>query len=337
MQNIDWSTLGFGYIKCNSNIRIEYKDGKWGEPYLTEDEYIPLHMSAPCLHYGSEIFEGLKAFTGVDGKIRIFRPNENARRMSTSAERLCMATVPEDLFVEACVEVVRANREFVPPYGHGASLYIRPMLIGTNAVLGVHPASEFLFCIFVSPVGAYFKSGLTPIEVIIDCEFDRAAPKGTGNVKCGGNYAASIYPGEQAHEAGYSNVLYLDSAEHKYVEECSAANFFGIKDGTYITPKSQSILPSITNMSLRDIAADMGLKVDVRRVEYDELPTFEECGACGTAAVISPIGDIYNPSTDTHITYGSEVGKYSHAMYDHLQGIQYGLIEDKHNWTVVVE
>ncbi len=337
MSNIDWSALSFGYIKCNGNIRAQYKDGKWGELTMTDNEYIPLHMSAPSLHYGSEIFEGLKAFTGIDGKIRIFRADENAKRFNSSAERLCMPTVSEEMFIKACVEVVRANKEFVPPYGYGASLYIRPFMIGTEAVLGVKPAHEFLFCVFVSPVGAYYKSGLSPVGCIIDREYDRAAPMGTGNVKCGGNYAASLLAGEKAHEAGYSAVLYLDAKEHKYIEECSAANFFGIKDKKYITPKSNSILPSITNLTLRTIAADLGLEVEQRQVEYDELPTFEECGACGTAAVISPIGNIYDPANDSTINYGESVGEYSHAMYDRLQDIQYGRYEDKYGWTIVVE
>lgn len=338
MQNIDWSDLkGFGYRKCNCNIRFTYKDGKWSEGELTENEYIPLHMSAPSLHYGTQAFEGLKAFKGVDGKVRIFRPYDNARRMNSSARQICMAQIPEDMFVKAVVEVVKANIEFVPPYELGASLYIRPMLFGSDAVLGVKPGKEYMFIIFVSPVGAYFPGKLSPMNIIIDKEHDRAAPRGTGHVKCGGNYAASIYAGEVAHGAGYSDVLYVDSVERKYVEECGSANFFGIKDGVYVTPQSHSILPSITNMSLRQIATDMGLKVEQRPVSLEELPTFEECGACGTAAVISPIGDIYDPLTDTHINYGTEVGKYSHEMYDRLRDIQYGRAEDTHDWTIIVE
>ncbi len=338
MQNIDWSTLkGFGYRKCNANIRSYFKDGAWSEPQLTDNEYIPLHMSAPSLHYGTQAFEGLKAFMGIDGKVRIFRPYDNARRMNSSARQICMAEVPEDMFVKAVIDVVKANIEFVPPYGLGASLYIRPLLIGSDAVLGVKPGKEYTFIIFVSPVGAYFPGKLSPMNIIIDKEHDRAAPCGTGHVKCGGNYAASIYSGEKAHGAGYADVLYVDSVERKYVEECGSANFFGIKDGTFVTPKSRSILPSITNMSLRQIAEDMGLKVEQRPVSLEELPTFEECGACGTAAVISPIGDIYDPITDTHINYGAEVGAISHEMYDRLRDIQYGRAEDTHGWTVIVE
>ncbi|MFR9603864.1 MAG: branched-chain amino acid aminotransferase [Rikenellaceae bacterium] len=338
MQKIDWSALkGFGYRKCNCNIRAEYKNGQWGDLQLTENEYIQIHMSAPSLHYGAQAFEGLKAFMGVDGKVRIFRPYDNARRMNSSAYQLRMAQIPEDMFVKAVVDVVKANIEFVPPYGLGASLYIRPMLFGSDAVLGVKPGFEYTFCVFTSPVGAYFPGKLSPMDIIIDKEHDRAAPRGTGHVKCGGNYAASIYSGEKAHNAGYADVLYVDSVERKYVEECGSANFFGIKDGTYITPKSHSILPSITNMTLRQIAEDMGLKIEQRPVSLEELPTFDECGACGTAAVISPIGDIYDPVADTHVNYGTEVGPISHAMYDRLQDIQYGRAEDTHGWCVIVE
>ncbi len=337
MENLDWSSLGFNYITCNVNIRTEYADGVWGESYATENESVNLHMSASALHYGAEVFEGLKAFRGVDGKVRIFRPYDNARRMICSAERLCLPVVSEELFVESCIEAVRQNIDFVPPYGSGASLYLRPILIGTSAVLGIHPSKSALFCVFVSPVGAYFKGGVTPIDVVINDSYDRAAPRGTGNVKCGGNYAASIYAAEVAAEKGYDNVLYLDAAERKYIDECGAANFFGVKEGKYITPDSPSVLPSITNMSLRQIAADMGLEVEQRHVALSELESFEECGACGTAAVISPIGSITDPATGKVVSYGSEVGRYCKAMYEQLQGIQYGLVEDKYGWTLVVE
>ncbi len=337
MENIDWSKLSFGYIKCNKNIRVEYKNGEWGSLETHEEDTFPIHIAATCLHYGAEAFEGLKAFSGEDGKVRLFRPYENARRMNASARRLCMAEVPEDVFVEACVTAVRENMEFVPPYGSGASLYLRPLLIGTNAALGIHPATEFMFLVLVSPVGAYFKGGMTTIDVVIDCEFDRAAPRGTGAVKAGGNYGSSLYPGEQANKAGFANVLYLDSAQRKYVEECGAANFFGIKDGCYVTPESASILPSITNMSLRTIATDLGLKVEQRAMPYEELSTFDECGACGTAAVISPIKSIYNPSTEEKFEYGEEVGHYCKLMYDKLQDIQYGRCDDPYEWTLVVE
>ncbi len=337
MENIDWENFGFGYIKCDCNLRTEFRNGKWGELTSHEEDTLNLHISSPSLHYGTQAFEGLKAFRGADGKIRIFRPYDNARRMISSAERLCMAIPDEELFVKACVDVVKANARFVPPYGTGASLYIRPLLLGTGAVLGVNPATDYLFCVFVSPVGAYFKGGMSLIKVVVNTEYDRAAPRGTGSVKCGGNYAASIYPGEIAHKMGYANVMYLDPMEHKYIEECGAANFFGIKDGCYITPESPSVLPSITNMSLRQLAVDMGLKVEQRRITLEETETFEECGACGTAAVISPIGSIYNPATGVEIKYGDTVGEYCKAMYDKLQDIQYGRCDDPYGWTIIVE
>ncbi len=338
MSNIDWNSLGFGYIKTNKNIRAEYTDGKWGEFYFTEEETIPLHMSASGLHYGTEIFEGLKAFRGADGKVRLFRPDENGKRMQRSAEMICMQALPEDRFVEACVEVVRENIEFVPPYGSGASLYLRPFIIASEAVLGVKPSHEFIFCIFVSPVGAYFKGGMQPIDVVIDVDFDRAAPRGTGGAKCGGNYAASLYCGERAHDNGFSNVLFVDGVERKYIEECGAANFFGIKDNTYVTPISPSILHSITNMSLRTLASqEYGLKIEERPISIEELPTFEECGACGTAAVISPIGSVSDYRHSEKISYGAEPGKYCVLMYNKLQDIQYGRCEDTYGWTVVVE
>ncbi len=336
MKDIDWQNLGFGYIKCNCNARATFDGTSWSETTFFEDDILPMHISSPSLHYGAQIFEGLKAFRGIDGKVRIFRPDENAKRMIESARRLCMAEPSVEQFVEVCVELVRRNMEFVPPYESGASLYIRPLLIGTGAVLGINPAKEYMFCAFTSPVGAYFKGGMKPIEVMINTEYDRAAPRGTGSVKCGGNYAASIYPGEEAHKMGYSNVLYLDATERKYIEECGAANFYGIKDNTYVTPKSPSILGSITNMSLRQIASDMGLKVEQRMVDVSELTSFEECGACGTAAVISPIGSIHKANGDVIVDYGPEVGKYSKAMYDKLRDIQYGRCEDPYGWNVIV-
>ncbi len=335
MSNIDWSSLGFGYMKANKNIRAEYKNGAWGDFYFTEEETIPLHMSASCLHYGTEIFEGLKAFRGADNKVRLFRPDENGKRMERSANMLCMEALPVERFVEACVEVVRANIDFVPPHESGASLYLRPMIIATEAVLGVKPAKEFLFCIFVSPVGAYFKGGMTPIDVVIDVDYDRAAPRGTGKAKCGGNYAASLYCGERAHANGYSNNLFVDAVERKYIEECGAANFFGIKNNSYVTPISDSILHSITNMSLRHLAeVEYGLKVEQRPIALDELPTFEECGACGTAAVISPIGSVSDYRNESKISFGTEVGKYCQLMFNRLQDFQYGRCEDLYGWTV---
>ena len=336
MNQVDWGSLGFDYYKTDLNVRFYFKDGKWSEMEVTDDEYIKMHMSASCLHYGLELFEGLKAFRGVDGKVRLFRVEDNARRLRSSAERLCLPVPTMEMIVEGCKEVVRRNERHIPPYGTGASLYLRPVMFGTKVGLGVKPSNEAMLIIYCSPVGAYFKEGIKPIKVALDREQDRAAPRGTGDVKVGGNYAASIYSGHHAHEQGYSNVLYLDAIEHKYIEECGAANFFGIKDNTYVTPKSPSILPSITNMSLRQLAADFGMKVEERAVPVEELSSFEECGACGTAAVISPIGMIFDMQTGERYNYGSEVGEKSMRLYNALQDIQYGRAEDIHGWATVV-
>ena len=339
MKNIDWNSLGFDYFPTDINARAYYKDGAWSELEYTSDEYIKMHMSTTCLHYGLECFEGLKAFRGVDGKVRLFRAEENGRRMQSSARKLCLPVPPLELFVEACYEVVKRNIEYVPSYESGASLYLRPVLIGTKVGLGVKASHEAMLIVFCSPVGPYFKGGMKPIKVIVDRVQDRAAPRGTGDIKAGGNYASSIFSGEKAHTLGYSNVMYLDATEHKYIEECGAANFFGIKDGKYITPKSPSILPSITNKSLRTLAEDMGLVVEERPVPVEELASFEEAGACGTAAVISPIGYVFDIDTEEKITYGNgeEVGPVSLALYNRLRDIQYGRAEDKFGWTVIVE
>ena len=337
MEQMDWGSLGFNYYKTDWNVRFTFADGKWSEMERTQDEYIKMHMSASCLHYGTELFEGLKAFRGVGGKVRLFRVEDNARRLQSSAERLCLPVPPLEMIVEACKEVVRLNERFVPPYGTGASLYLRPLMFGTMVGLGVKPSKEAMLIVFCSPVGAYFKEGIKPIMVALDRDQDRAAPRGTGDVKVGGNYAASLYSGERAHAQGYSNVLYLDPSEHKYIEECSAANFFGIKQGRYITPTSSSILPSITNKSLRQLAAEMGLVVEDRLVPMEELSTFEECGACGTAAVISPIGKIVDVQTGKVYNYGNEVGPVSMALYNRLQDIQYGRVEDSFGWVTLLE
>lgn len=333
MQNLDWGSLGFSYTKTNYNVRVVYRDGAWGEIEVSDSEYIPMHIAASCLHYSQEAFEGLKAYRGVDGKVRMFRVEENGKRLQRSAEYLCMAVPPIELFVEACRKVVEMNMDFMPPYGSGATLYLRPLLIGTSPQLGVGPTKEYTLIVFASPVGPYFKSGFKPITVMIDRDHDRAAPKGTGHVKAGGNYAASIYSGVQAHDKGFANVIYLDAAERKYIEECSAANFFGIKDGLYVTPKSGSILPSITNKCLRELAAHLGLVVEERPVPIEELSTFAEVGACGTAAVISPIGKIVDMQTGDIYNYGSEVGEWSMKLYNALQDIQYGRAEDVFGWT----
>ena len=339
MENTDWSALGFDYRKTDYNVRYSFADGKWSDMVVTDDEYIQMHMSASCLHYGIELFEGLKAFRGVDGKVRLFRVADNARRLQSSAKRLCLPVPSIEMILDACIEVVKRNERFVPPYGTGASLYLRPVMFGTTVGLGVKPAREALLIVYCSPVGAYFKSGIKPIRVAIDREQDRAAPRGTGDVKVGGNYAASLLSGEKGHEMGYSNIMYLDAAEHKYIEECGAANFFGIKDNTYITPLSTSILPSITNRSLMQLAEDLGMKVERRPVPEEELSTFEEAGACGTAAVISPIeriDDLENKKSYV-ISKDGKPGPVCTRLYNKLRAIQYGDEPDTHGWVTVLE
>lgn len=336
-KNFDWESLGFNYYQTDWNARFHYRNGEWSEMEMCDSEYFPMHISAACLHYGLELFDGLKAFRGVDGCIRIFRPDENAARVQASARKLCLPEPTTEMLINAFTEVVRRNADYVPPYGTGASLYLRPLLIGTNPVLGVKAATEAMLIVFASPVGDYFKGGLRSISVVIDRDQDRAAPRGTGDVKVGGNYASSILSGARAHEKGYSNVLYLDTRERKYIEEFGAANFFGIRNNTYVTPKSGSILPSITNKSLRQLAADMGLKVEERQVPVEELELFDECGACGTAAVISPVGKIVDLQTGKIYSYGDKVGEYCRKLYDTLQDIQYGRKPDPYGWTLKVE
>jgi branched-chain amino acid aminotransferase len=338
MKEIDWKNLGFGYVKTDWNVRSTWRDGQWSPLEVTTDENITLHMASTCLHYGQEAFEGLKAFRGADGRVRIFRLEENARRMIRTAEYTMMAPVPEELFREAVLLAVEKNAEYIPPHGTGASLYIRPLLIGTGAQVGVKPAHEYMFVVFVTPVGPYYKEGFRPISVMVDRHHDRAAPLGTGNIKVGGNYAASLLSGEEGHREGYPSVLYLDAKEKKYIEEAGAANFYAIRDGRYITPKSSSILPSVTNMSLRTLAAEFGLIVEDRNVEFAEVPTFEEAGACGTAAVISPIGKIFDPDNGMVYVIGDGVnpGPWTVKLYDRLRAIQLGEESDTHGWNTVL-
>lgn len=337
MSDINWSSLPFGYFKTDYNVRCYYRNGKWGELEVSQSEEITMHMAATCLHYGQEAFEGLKAFRGEDGKIRMFRPDENAKRLMRSADGIMMAPVPEDLFVEACAKVVKLNERFVPPAESGASLYLRPLLIGTGAQVGVKPADEYLFMVFAGPVGPYFKEGFNPVKFQIVKDADRAAPHGTGTIKVGGNYAASLQSGFRAHAEGYANCIYLDPSTHSFIDEVGAANFFGIKNNTYITPSSSSILPSITNLSLRTLAQDLGLKVEQRPVAIEELNEFEEVAACGTAAVISPIGQIVDRETGKEYNFGTEAGPTSTKLYNLLRGIQLGTEPDTHNWNYIVE
>ncbi len=333
-----WENLSFGYIKTKYNVRSFYKNGGWGPIEISDSEYIPMHMAATCLHYGQEVFEGMKAFMGKDERIRLFRWKENAKRIRLSAKGLYMPEIPEDLFREAILKVVQVNKEFVPPYGTHASLYIRPLLIGTGAELGVKPSEEYLFLIFVSPVGPYFPDGFKPVDMMICRDMDRAAPHGTGTFKTGGNYAASLRAIQKAHEEGYANVIFLDAKEKKYIDECGPANFFGIRNNTYITPKSSSILDSITNKSLIQLAREMDIKTERRKVPVEELATFEEAGACGTAAVISPIHTIADPAAGkTYIIGDGKPGPISARLYQHLTAIQLGDDPDHYEWTTFVE
>jgi branched-chain amino acid aminotransferase len=337
--DFDWKNLGFNIIKTDYNVRCLYRDGKWGELEISTEDTLPIHIGATCLHYGQESFEGLKAFTGADGKIRLFRHIENAKRMIRSARGILLAEVPVALFMEAVEKAVLLNTKYVPPYGTGASLYIRPLLIGTGADVGVRPAKEYTFLVFVMPVGPYFKTGFKPLNMVICRDHDRAAPFGTGHLKVGGNYAASMISLAEAHSKGYASTMYLDAKEKKYIDECGPANFFGIKENTYVTPASHSILPSITNMSLQELAASLGMKVEVRPVPVEELAEFEEAGACGTAAVITPIGKIDDPETGISYTYGDGLhpGPVSKKLYETLVGIQNGDIEDSFGWTKILE
>lgn len=339
MNEIDWSNIGFGYMKTDYNVRCYYRDGKWGEIETCSEETINIHMAATCLHYGQEAFEGQKAFRCPDGKIRAFRLEENAARLQSTCRGIMMPEVPTDLFVEMVNRVVLLNERFIPPYESGAALYIRPLLIGTGAQVGVHPAEEYLFMIFVTPVGPYFKGGFATTNYVITRDYDRAAPLGTGIYKVGGNYAASLRANADAHAKGYSCEFYLDAKEKKYIDECGAANFIAIKDGTYVTPKSTSILPSITNKSMQQLALDLGYKVEVRQIAVDELDTFEEAGAVGTAAVISPIGFIDDPATGKRYTFSKDgkPGPICKQLYTKFRNIQYGIEPDVHGWMTIIE
>lgn len=339
MEIINWGELPFGYFKTDYNVRCYFRNGEWGKLEISSSEYVTLHMAATCLHYGQEAFEGMKAFKGNDGRIRVFRWEENAKRMQRSAEGVMMAIPPVELFKEAMVTVIKMNDRFVPPKGTGAALYLRPLLIGTGPQVGVKQANEYLFMIFAGPVGPYFKEGFSPVNIQLVRDYDRAAPLGTGHIKVGGNYAASLRPADRAKKEGFSSVLFLDAKEKKYIDEAGPANFFAIKGNTYITPDSHTILPSITNMSLRAIAKDIGMNVETRHVTVEELETFDEVGACGTAAVISPIKKIVDRENGKVYEYckDGKAGPISTKLYQRLKGIQEGDIEDKFNWNLVIE
>lgn len=335
--NIDWSTLGFTYTKTDLRYISIWNDGNWDNGKLVEDNTITISEGSTALHYGQQCFEGLKAYRTKDGRIQLFRPDQNSKRLNNSCRRLLMPEIPEEKFIDACIQVVKANEAFVPPYGSGATLYLRPYVIGIGDNLGVKPATQYLFGVFCSPVGAYFKGGLAPVNFIVS-DYDRAAPTGTGAAKVGGNYAGSLLPHHQALKKGFADAIYLDPATHVKIEEVGAANFFGItKDNRFITPKSASILPSITKYSLMHVAKEyLGLNVEEGDVYIDKLDIFQEAGACGTAAVISPIGGI-EYKDKLHVFFSeTEVGPITRKLYDTLCGIQFGDVEAPKGWIVEV-
>lgn len=336
---IEWSQLGFSYIKTNTMICARYKDGKWSEIESRTDDNITISGLSASLHYGVECFEGLKAFNCKDGKIRIFRPDENAKRLIRSATYLGIEAPSVEMFIKMVRQAVAENKEFVPPYGTRASLYIRPTLIGVGAQLGVKSSEESFFFIAVAPVGNYAGGIDAPVPAVIAREYDRAAPKGSGSYKVGGNYAASLYAGIEAKKAGYPAVLYLDPKEHKYIDEFSSSNFFAIKGDRYITPDSHTVLPSITNKSLIQVAMDLGYTIERRPVPVEELDTFDEVGECGTAVVITPVSRIDDKPSIlgeecTKVYNYKACGPVSRKLYDTLTGIQYGEIEDRHGWCL---
>ncbi len=338
-KNIDWSNLGFGYIQTDYRYVSNYKNGAWDEGCITTDSNIVLNECAGVLQYAQTVFEGLKAYTTEDGRIVTFRPDLNAARMVTSAQRLEMPAFPEERFIEAVEKTVKANAAFVPPYGSGATLYLRPYMFGSNPVIGVKPATEYQFRLFCTPVGPYFKGGVKPLTIRVS-DFDRVAPNGTGNIKAGLNYAMSLHAIVSAHEEGYDENMYLDAATRTKVEETGGANFlFVTKDGKVVTPKSDSILPSITRRSLIQVAKEyLGLEAEEREIYLDELGDMAECGLCGTAAVISPVGKIVDHGKEICLPSGmSEMGPVTKKLYETLTGIQMGRIEAPKGWIHVIE
>jgi branched-chain amino acid aminotransferase len=336
-ESINWDKLGFDYIKTDKRFLSTWRDGQWEQGTLTEDNVLHISEGSTALHYGQQCFEGLKAYRAKDGSINLFRPDQNAARMQRSCSRLLMPHVPTEMFIEACKEVVRANERFIPPYGTGGALYLRPFVIGVGDNIGVRAAPEFIFSVFCIPVGPYFKGGMKPHNFVIS-SYDRAAPQGTGAAKVGGNYAASMMPGSEAKKHGFADAIYLDPLTHSKIEEVGSANFFGIThDDQFITPKSPSVLPGITRLSLIELAQSrLGLKVTEGEVFIDKLDQFKEAGACGTAAVITPIGGI-SYKDKLHVFHSeTEVGPVTQRLYKELTGIQFGDIEGPAGWIVKV-
>jgi len=337
MQNIEWDKLGFAFMPTRSYIRYHFADGKWDNGTLSGEFNISISIAANVLHYGQAIFEGMKAFRGKDGKVKIFRPQENAKRMADSARRLVMPPFPEDEFVRATQRVIADNIDYVPPYGTGGSLYIRPVMFGTSPQIGVSASEEYDFIIMVMPVGAYYKGGIKPVDAMVERTYDRAAPHGTGTIKAAGNYAASLLPYYVAKKQYHCPVsLFLDPATHTYVDEFTTSNFLAVtKDGKYVTSLSDSILPSVTNKSLMQVAIDLGMPAERRKITLEEVYTFAEIAACGTAVVITPVGRLFDG--DKVFDFGlKEIGPQLKKLYDHLTGIQYGEVKDIHNWMVEV-
>ena len=338
--NIDWNKLTFHYTETDYVVRSAYRNGVWEEPYATRDKHISLHVAATGLQYGQECFEGLKAFRGADGKVRIFRMEENAKRMQRSAEGLLMTPVPTDIFCKAVVLALQKNIDFLPPYETGATLYFRPVLVATTPEISVGPGKDCEFIVIPTPIGPYFPNGFKGTPFIVNRTIDRAAPQGTGQWKVGGNYAASFRASEVAHAMGYE-CMFTDAKTHKYIDECTASNFIGIKsrisEMEYLTPRSSAILPSITNDSLMVLAKEMGMKVTRRRIRIEELAEMTEAAACGTACVISPITKVLDPDNDITYSFGDKPGPVLTKLYHALQDIQYGRVEDTHGWCTVVE
>lgn len=337
--HIDWGNLGFDYMKTDFRYISVWENGEWDNGKLVEDNTLIIEEGAPALHYGQQCFEGLKAYRTKSGEIQLFRPNKNAKRMNDSCDRLLMPEIPEEKFIDACIQVIKANEDYVPPYGTGATLYLRPFMIGVGDNIGLKPASKFIFSVFCIPVGPYFKGGMKPVNFMVS-DYDRAAPNGTGAQKVGGNYAGSLLAQKKAKKLGFADAIFLDPATHTKIEEVGSANFFGItKDNKFITPLSPSILPSVTKYSLLEIARDyFDMDVIEGDVFVDKLDEFSEAGACGTAAVITPIGGIFH-NNNLHVFYSeTEVGSVTQKLYDTLVGIQFGDIEPKHDdWIVKIK
>ena len=355
---IDWSKLTFHYTETDYIVRAACKNGVWEQPYATRDKMIPIHAAATGLHYGQECFEGLKAFRGADGKVRIFRMEENAKRMYQSAEGLLMTPVPVELFCEAVLLALKMNIDFLPPYETGATLYFRPLLVATTPDISVGPGKDCEFVVIPTPIGPYFPNGFKGMPAMVNRSVDRAATQGTGCWKVGGNYAASFRASEAAHAMGYE-CMFTDAKTHKYIDECTASNFIGIrrlgdkamrregekargekreaKGWEYLTPRSSAILPSITNDSLMTLAKEMGMKVTRRKIRVEELADLQEAAACGTACVISPLTKVFDPDNNITYSFGDKPGPVLTKLYHALQDIQYGRVEDKHGWCTIIE